>query len=318
MSRRSGKTPIGHPPITPKPAPALARKAVRGAPGIIARGRGTPRHAPARPGARRRASAEARTSRPREPAPAPPNRPEGPCMTFQPVESYTRVRLSDVVSDQIKSLISAGKLLPGQKLPTERELAAQLNVSRPSLREALVRLEADGFIGSVGRGGFVVSDITAPVVSSPLADLLLQNPEASHDVLELRHGLETISTAYAAERATPGDLAKIKEAFDTLAGHSLKHEPGRLAEVDANFHLAIADATHNVALIHVMHGIHGLLQESMHKSHRLVNHADAMERALLEQHTEIYEAIAAKDPERARAAAERHLRYVRALYEQAA
>ncbi|WP_154731505.1 FCD domain-containing protein, partial [Burkholderia pseudomallei] len=84
------------------------------------------------------------------------------------------------------------------------------------------------------------------------------------------------------------------------------------------FHLAIADATHNVALIHVMHGIHGLLQESMHKSHRLVNHADAMERALLEQHTEIYEAIAAKDPERARAAAERHLRYVRALYEQAA
>lgn len=217
-------------------------------------------------------------------------------MTFQPVESYTRVRLSDVVSDQIKSLISAGKLLPGQKLPTERELAAQLNVSRPSLREALVRLEADGFIGSVGRGGFVVSDITAPVVSSPLADLLLQNPEASHDVLELRHGLETISTAYAAERATPGDLAKIKEAFDTLAGHSLKHEPGRLAEVDANFHLAIADATHNVALIHVMHGIHGLLQESMHKSHRLVNHADAMERALLEQHTEIYEAIAAKDP----------------------
>ncbi|TPA22764.1 GntR family transcriptional regulator [Burkholderia pseudomallei] len=239
-------------------------------------------------------------------------------MTFQPVESYTRVRLSDVVSDQIKSLISAGKLLPGQKLPTERELAAQLNVSRPSLREALVRLEADGFIGSVGRGGFVVSDITAPVVSSPLADLLLQNPEASHDVLELRHGLETISTAYAAERATPGDLATIKEAFDTLAGHSLKHEPGRLAEVDANFHLAIADATHNVALIHVMHGIHGLLQESMHKSHRLVNHADAMERALLEQHTEIYEAIAAKDPERARAAAERHLRYVRALYEQAA
>ncbi|AHI67914.1 FadR/GntR family transcriptional regulator [Burkholderia thailandensis] len=239
-------------------------------------------------------------------------------MTFQPVESYTRVRLSDVVSDQIKSLISAGKLLPGQKLPTERELAAQLSVSRPSLREALVRLEADGFIGSIGRGGFVVADITAPVVSNPLADLLLQNPEASHDVLELRHGLETISTAYAAERATPGDLVKIKAAYDALAGHSLKHEPGRLAEVDANFHLAIADATHNVALIHVMHGIHGLLQESMHKSHRLVNHADAMERALLEQHTEIYEAIAAKDPERARAAAERHLRYVRALYEQAA
>ncbi|WP_323120553.1 FadR/GntR family transcriptional regulator [Burkholderia alba] len=235
-------------------------------------------------------------------------------MTFQPVESYTRVRLSDVVSDQIKSLISNGTLLPGQKLPTERELAAQLSVSRPSLREALVRLEADGFIGSTGRGGFVVADITAPVISNPLATLLLQNPAASDDVLELRHGLESISTAYAAERATPADLDKIRTAFDALASLSLQDEPDRLAAVDAAFHLAIADATHNVALIHVMHGIHGLIQESMHKSHRIVNHNAAMERALLAQHTEIHDAIVAKDPARARQAAERHLQYVRTLY----
>jgi len=97
-------------------------------------------------------------------------------MSFQPVHthSYARVRLSDVVSGQIRELISNGTLLPGQRLPAERDLAEQLNVSRPSLREALIRLESDGFIRAAGRGGFVVSDVTAPLVSHPLAALLEQ------------------------------------------------------------------------------------------------------------------------------------------------
>src|SRR6478736_233212 len=137
-------------------------------------------------------------------------------MTFQPVHSYSRVRLSDVVSGQIRALISSGTLLPGQRLPAERDLAEQLNVSRPSLREALIRLESDGFIRAAGRGGFVVSDVTAPLVSHPLAALLEQQPNASADVLELRHGLETLSTAYAAERATDADIARIAAAFDAL------------------------------------------------------------------------------------------------------
>ena len=107
-------------------------------------------------------------------------------MTFQPVHahSYARVRLSDIVSGQIRELISNGTLLPGQRLPAERDLAEQLNVSRPSLREALIRLESDGFIRAAGRGGFVVSDVTAPLVSHPLAALLEAQPNASADVLD--------------------------------------------------------------------------------------------------------------------------------------
>jgi len=67
-------------------------------------------------------------------------------MQFDPIQSFTRKRLSDVVSDQIKRLISDGALMPGDRLPAERDLATQLGVSRPSLREALIRLEADGYI----------------------------------------------------------------------------------------------------------------------------------------------------------------------------
>src|SRR6478735_7810422 len=181
-------------------------------------------------------------------------------MTFQPVHSYARVRLSDVVSGQIRELISNGTLLPGQRLPAERDLAEQLNVSRPSLREALIRLESDGFIRAVARGGFVVSDVTAPLVSVPLATLLEHHPGASADVLELRHGLETLSTAYAAERATDADLERIAAAFDALQAAAAEPKRTRIAEKDAAFHLAIADATHNVALAHVMHGLHELVR----------------------------------------------------------
>ena len=137
-------------------------------------------------------------------------------MPFRPVHSYTRTRIADVVSDQIRALITSGALLPGQRLPAERDLSEQLNVSRPSLREALIRLESDGFIQAAARSGFVVSDVTAPLVSAPLAALLSQHPTASADVLELRHGLESLATGYAAERATPGDLARITEAFNAL------------------------------------------------------------------------------------------------------
>jgi GntR family transcriptional repressor for pyruvate dehydrogenase complex len=233
---------------------------------------------------------------------------------FQPVHAYTRVRIADVVSDQIRALITSGALSPGQRLPAERDLAEQLNVSRPSLREALIRLESDGFIRTAARGGFEVSDVTAPLVSAPLAALLSQHPTASADVLELRHGLESLATAYAAERATDTDLTRIAEAFQALKTAAIEPKRTRIAEHDAAFHLAIADATHNLALAHVMHGLHELVRESMLTSHRLVDYDDQVEADLLAQHQAIFDAIIARDPQRARDAAGAHLDYVRTLY----
>ncbi|WP_144152551.1 FadR/GntR family transcriptional regulator [Paraburkholderia sp. BCC1885] len=239
-------------------------------------------------------------------------------MQFDPIQSFTRKRLSDVVSDQIKRLISDGALMPGDRLPAERDLATQLGVSRPSLREALIRLEADGYIETSGRGGFTVVDVTAPIISRPLAELLLQNPRTSADILELRQGLESISTVYAAERASAADLAKIRRAFEELKTASLSGDRANLAELDAAFHLAIADSTHNVALAHVMHGIHTLIGEGMRQYHRLIDYDDAKERQLLTQHQAIFDAVMARDAQKARKAAERHLTFVRELYEEEA
>jgi GntR family transcriptional repressor for pyruvate dehydrogenase complex len=235
-------------------------------------------------------------------------------MQFDPIQSFTRKRLSDVVS----GLISDGALMPGDRLPAERDLATQLGVSRPSLREALIRLEADGYIETSGRGGFTVVDVTAPIISKPLAELLLQNPRTSADILELRQGLESISTVYAAERATAADLEKIRSAFEELKACSLSGDRTNLAERDAAFHLAIADSTHNIALAHVMHGIHTLIREGMRQYHRLIEYDDAKERQLLSQHQAIFDAVMARDAQKARKAAERHLTFVRELYEEEA
>jgi GntR family transcriptional regulator, transcriptional repressor for pyruvate dehydrogenase complex len=235
-------------------------------------------------------------------------------MPFTQIPSFTRKRISDVVSDQVKQLISEGTLMPGDRLPAERDLAAQLGVSRPSLREALIRLEADGYIETSGRGGFTVVDVTAPIISKPLAELLLQNPRTSADILELRQGLEAISTVYAAQRATATDLKKIRAAFEALKAASLSRDRANLAELDAAFHLAIADSTHNVALAHVMHGIHTLIREGMRQYHRLIDYDDAMEKQLMSQHQAIYDAVVARDAPKARKAAERHLAFVREIY----
>lgn len=237
-------------------------------------------------------------------------------MPFLPIQSFTRKRLSDVVSDQIKQLISDGTLMPGDRLPAERDLAMQLGVSRPSLREALIRLEADGYIETSGRGGFTVVDVTAPIISKPLAELLLQNPRTSADILELRQGLESISTVYAAQRATAADLKKISAAFEALKAGSLSQDRVNLAELDAAFHLAIADSTHNIALAHVMHGIHTLIREGMRQYHRLIDYDDAMEKQLMSQHQAIYDAVMSRDAQKARKAAERHLAYVREMYKE--
>ncbi len=132
----------------------------------------------------------------------------------------------------------------------------------------------------------------------------------------MRQGLESISTVYAAERATSADLQKIGAAFEALKAASLSQDRANLAELDAAFHLAIADSTHNVALAHVMHGIHTLIREGMSQYHRLIDYDEAMEKQLMTQHKAIYDAVMARDAQKARKAAERHLTFVREMYQE--
>jgi len=241
------------------------------------------------------------------------NQPELP---YREVSTPPRVRLSDSIALQVEELIVEGKLGPGHALPPERVLAKQFGVSRPSLREALLRLEARGLL-RVQRGGrFAVTDVTAPTITDPLVHLLKRHPGAEQDVLEMRHGLEMVAAYFAAQRATRDDQRRLRRAFDQMLKTRARRDSLADAEADADFHLAVAEASHNVALVHVMRGIYNLLRMCMHHAWDVMYREPDSVRLLHEQHKALLDAIFAGNADRAREAAHLHLSFVRETLQQ--
>ena len=108
---------------------------------------------------------------------------------------------------QIESLVLEGVLRVGDRLPGERELARQVDVSRPILRDALKRLETQGLLVTRPGGGTHVADVIGQVFARPVLDLVATHRKAAADYLEYRREVEAIAADYAARRATDDDLA---------------------------------------------------------------------------------------------------------------
>ena len=233
---------------------------------------------------------------------------------FAAVAPPARTRLSDAIIDQIETLVLDGSLKPGHQLPAEREFAERLGVSRPSLREALLKLEARGIVTVRRGGGYAVADVTAPTLTDPLVHLLQRHPPAAFDILELRSGLETIAAYFAAQRATEADREEIARRYAVLA----EADKGRCdelkgADADLEFHMSIADASHNVALMHVMHGLMNLIRTStLRFRQRILSQHDGSKAILNDQHQAIYQAIIEGNPDAARDAAHLHLGFIEA------
>src|SRR5574344_392801 len=121
-------------------------------------------------------------------------------------------KLADAIVAELEQMIADGSLQPGQKLLPERELAVQFQVSRPSLREAIQRLEARGLLYRRQGGGTYVQQALRSGLTDPLFDLLQNNPESRFDLLEFRHVLEGVAAYYAALRGTESDFAQIRAA----------------------------------------------------------------------------------------------------------
>lgn len=231
---------------------------------------------------------------------------------FHAVVPSRRRRLSDAITDQIEQLIVDGALNPGDVFPSERDLAKQLGVSRPSLREALLLMESRGLLQPRRTGGFAVTDITGPTVTDPLVHLLQRHPPALDDVLELRHGLEGVAAYFAAQRATDADTKRLREKTLAMKRRHAELNPLQDADLDADFHMAIAEASHNVALVHVMRGILNLMRTNMIRTREVLYRQPGNLALLDEQHAEIVKAIVARDADAARAASNLHLGFVQA------
>ena len=125
-------------------------------------------------------------------------------------------RLSDDIMEQLEAMIFDGRLLAGQKLLSERALAEQFEVSRPSVREAIQKLEAKGLVDRKQGGGTYVKPRLNELITDPLLQMLYDKPELQFDLLEFRHALEGMAAYYAALRGQPEDFLALKNALNAL------------------------------------------------------------------------------------------------------
>lgn len=218
-------------------------------------------------------------------------------------------KISEEIVSQVKQLISKGELKPGDRIPSERELATMLGVSRPSVREAIMVLEAMGFVESRQGGGTYVKALTEASIMNPLAKLVeKRDPALLRSLAEVRMGLESWSAYLAAQRATDSDIAEMRRLYKIMEKQAAKG--GWSPDVDAEFHYAITSASHNSLQMHVLDSIHSLFHATIQVALMEFYQQEGHVQLLLTHHHDIMEAIAAHDPELARKKMMEHLAMV--------
>lgn len=221
---------------------------------------------------------------------------------FTPVSSGAR--LSDQVAEQLSAEIKQGRLVPGDKLPTEARLVEQFQVSRTVVREAVSRLKSLGLVESRQGSGVFVS------AQQPFAPLNFEarhaaSQEAVIQMVEVRRALEAEVAALAAERRSASDLRAIEQAVKAL-DQAVQSGGDGVAE-DVNFHRAIAEATRNTFLIQTL----GYLSQFLHGATQVTRANEARRgdfaAAVRTEHQAILQAIQAGNPDQAREAAAAHM-----------
>lgn len=214
-------------------------------------------------------------------------------------------KVSDKIVDQLKKLIKEGKLKPGDKLPSERQLIDILGVGRSSLREALNKLETMGYVVIKKRKGIFVKSINLMLQLDPLKKIMQEDQNKIVQLYEIRSDIEQASAYAAALERNEKDLEEIKKCLkDFESEKGVLHSSW---ERDQAFHCSIARASHNFFRIHVIMNIFDLSKEFIKPI--MEGFADTEENLsiIAQQHASIFEAIEGKHADSAREKMKEHL-----------
>jgi GntR family transcriptional repressor for pyruvate dehydrogenase complex len=216
-----------------------------------------------------------------------------------------RKRLSDQIIDQLIAMVADGKLKPGDKLPSETALMEQFGVGRSSLREAIGALSLIGMLTVRPGHGTHVAPSVGESFPKPLRwGMFVSWHEKLHEFIEARISLEQTLVGMAAERATEADIAEILRGLNLLKSSKLSKR--RAIQADLVFHMAIANASHNSVLTRFLEELRQPVKNWMEQKASLFGGYDSV----FEQHELIYNAILARNPERAQKAMREHLKAV--------
>lgn len=227
-----------------------------------------------------------------------------------PFQKIRPERVAHTVQRQIEQLILRGVLRPGERLPSERDLAERLGVSRPSIREAISVLVENGLLNTRVGSGIYVANVLGSAFSEPLIQLFSSHEEALFDYLSFRRDLEGLAAERAARMSSDTDLSVISAIFSKMENAHSKRNPAEEAALDAEFHMAIVEASHNVFMLHMMRSMFEMLRAGVFYNRQVMFKVRTTRESLLDQHRSIHDAILARDPIRARRAVEDHLDFV--------
>lgn len=215
--------------------------------------------------------------------------------------------VADTVSEKIQHLILGGGLKPGEKLPSERNLAAEFSVSRMSLRQGIALLVDMGLL-VVHKDGTYVCDVISPSLVEPFAHLFNWYPKALNDMLELRLLLETEAIELAIKRSCESDQKIIEFFFERMQTAFSDGEQQIMPAVN-DFHMAIIDCSYNLALATVLRGILALLRSS-YEQHPNISHLNEFQ--FIQER--LYQAVISKDTAMAQKMVNRHIEILKSLY----
>jgi GntR family transcriptional regulator, transcriptional repressor for pyruvate dehydrogenase complex len=219
-------------------------------------------------------------------------------------ESVKPRRVTEEIIEQVLDLIREGKIQEGEKLPPERDLAKTLGVSRPSLREALKRLEYNGVFRTVQGSGTYLEELAGPSVRDPLKEIIKGDTSAVIDLTEFRGVIESWAAGVAATKADETQIKQLRKIVRSMNDSAEQNKP--FHELDASFHLLIAKASNNLVYFHVAQAIYQLFFEmSRLYSEKVFDPAEAKLR--VKRHADILEAIEKRDSVKASKLMQKHL-----------
>ncbi|AGH80582.1 transcriptional regulator [Psychromonas sp. CNPT3] len=227
--------------------------------------------------------------------------------------AYAKIKkpkLADVIEDRIEAMILEGTLAVGEKLPPERSLAEQFDVSRPSLREAIQRLESKGLLMRRQGGGTYVQAHLHKKLADPLFELLNSNPRSQYDLLEFRYAIEGVSAYFSALRGNVDDLSKIKTCFDAIESAQKNNDLELEIQQITLFHMAVIEASHNVVFLHLARSIKPLLEKNIADNIKQLYRVPEVANKIHQHRVQLLEAILSKLPLVAQNASAQHLIYI--------